>query len=224
MARRLRGTGRARDGPRPARLHLAPRSRGPSGSASLRRRLVGHRRPHRARSPPPPQPRRRHAHHRPPRTPREHAGRSARPAPVPAVDPTVHRATERRNIRAHYDLGNEFFERMLDDTMMYSCAHLRTAGATLADASRAKARPDLPGAAARTRRPRPRDRHRVGRLRPARRRALRLSCHHDHDLGRAVRVRAPSASRDAGLADLVTCATTTTATSTEPSTSSSRSR
>jgi cyclopropane-fatty-acyl-phospholipid synthase len=27
-----------------------------------------------------------------------------------------------RNVRAHYDLGNEFFERLLDETMMYSCA------------------------------------------------------------------------------------------------------
>jgi len=28
----------------------------------------------------------------------------------------------RRNIAAHYDLGNDLFERMLDETMMYSCA------------------------------------------------------------------------------------------------------
>jgi cyclopropane-fatty-acyl-phospholipid synthase len=28
----------------------------------------------------------------------------------------------RRNIAAHYDLGNEFFRLMLDETMMYSCA------------------------------------------------------------------------------------------------------
>jgi cyclopropane-fatty-acyl-phospholipid synthase len=31
-------------------------------------------------------------------------------------------AGSRRNIAAHYDLGNEFFKLMLDKTMMYSCA------------------------------------------------------------------------------------------------------
>jgi cyclopropane-fatty-acyl-phospholipid synthase len=54
------------------------------------------------------------------------------------VDPTVHRATDQRNIRAHYDLSNEFFEFMLDETMSYSCALFEHAGATLAEASRAK--------------------------------------------------------------------------------------
>jgi cyclopropane-fatty-acyl-phospholipid synthase len=54
------------------------------------------------------------------------------------VDPTLHRATDRHNIRAHYDLSNEFFELMLDETMSYSCALFEHAGATLADASRAK--------------------------------------------------------------------------------------
>lgn len=32
------------------------------------------------------------------------------------------RAGSRRNIAAHYDLGNEFYELFLDSTMMYSCA------------------------------------------------------------------------------------------------------
>ena len=32
------------------------------------------------------------------------------------------RASSRRNVRRHYDLGNEFFELLLDPTMMYSCA------------------------------------------------------------------------------------------------------
>ena len=31
----------------------------------------------------------------------------------------------RKDIAAHYDLGNELFELMLDPTMMYSCARLR---------------------------------------------------------------------------------------------------
>ena len=32
------------------------------------------------------------------------------------------RARARRDIAAHYDLGNDLFELMLDPTMMYSCA------------------------------------------------------------------------------------------------------
>jgi cyclopropane fatty-acyl-phospholipid synthase-like methyltransferase len=31
-------------------------------------------------------------------------------------------ARSRRNIAYHYDLGNELFELMLDETMTYSCA------------------------------------------------------------------------------------------------------
>ena len=43
-----------------------------------------------------------------------------------------------RNVRAHYDLGNEFFQRVLDETMAYSCAIFDAPGISLADASRAK--------------------------------------------------------------------------------------
>lgn len=48
------------------------------------------------------------------------------------------RSGSRRNIAAHYDLGNDFFRLMLDETMMYSCAYFEHPDATLADASRAK--------------------------------------------------------------------------------------
>ncbi len=48
------------------------------------------------------------------------------------------RAGSRKNIAAHYDLGNEFFRLMLDETMMYSCAYFERPDATLAEASRAK--------------------------------------------------------------------------------------
>ena len=41
----------------------------------------------------------------------------------------------RRNIAAHYDLGNEFFALFLDDTMMYSCAIFDHPQATLRQAS-----------------------------------------------------------------------------------------
>jgi cyclopropane-fatty-acyl-phospholipid synthase len=44
----------------------------------------------------------------------------------------------RRNIHEHYDLGNEFFELFLDDTLSYSCAVFELPEATLEEASRAK--------------------------------------------------------------------------------------
>jgi cyclopropane-fatty-acyl-phospholipid synthase len=45
----------------------------------------------------------------------------------PFLDPIPRRrrpnqARDRRNVRAHYDLGNQLFEHMLDATMSYSCA------------------------------------------------------------------------------------------------------
>lgn len=48
------------------------------------------------------------------------------------------RAGSRRNIHAHYDLGNDFFRLMLDPTMMYSCALYEHPGMTLEEASVAK--------------------------------------------------------------------------------------
>jgi len=45
---------------------------------------------------------------------------------------------DRENIRAHYDLSNDFFELMLDETMSYSCAFFDDPSVSLADASRAK--------------------------------------------------------------------------------------
>jgi cyclopropane-fatty-acyl-phospholipid synthase len=46
----------------------------------------------------------------------------------------------RRNIAAHYDLGNEFYALWLDETMTYSSALFETADQSLADAQRAKYR------------------------------------------------------------------------------------
>ncbi len=43
-----------------------------------------------------------------------------------------------RNIAAHYDLGNELYELMLDDTMAYSCAIFPHPEASLAEGSMAK--------------------------------------------------------------------------------------
>jgi cyclopropane-fatty-acyl-phospholipid synthase len=48
------------------------------------------------------------------------------------------RLRSRRDIAAHYDLGNGLFELMLDPTMMYSCALFERPGMTLQEASVAK--------------------------------------------------------------------------------------
>jgi cyclopropane-fatty-acyl-phospholipid synthase len=48
------------------------------------------------------------------------------------------RTGSRRNIAAHYDLSNEFFELMLDPTMSYSAGLFERPDVTLADASVAK--------------------------------------------------------------------------------------
>jgi len=53
----------------------------------------------------------------------------------------VHRNTRggsARNIAAHYDLGNDFYALMLDETMAYSCGIFEREHSTLAEASRAK--------------------------------------------------------------------------------------
>ena len=56
--------------------------------------------------------------------------------------PRLHRRNgllrARRNIAYHYDLGNELFALMLDETMTYSCAVFDRPDVTLAEAQRAK--------------------------------------------------------------------------------------
>ncbi len=47
-------------------------------------------------------------------------------------------AGSRRNIAAHYDLGNDFFQLFLDETMAYSCGIFPHADASLLEASTAK--------------------------------------------------------------------------------------
>jgi cyclopropane-fatty-acyl-phospholipid synthase len=47
-------------------------------------------------------------------------------------------AGSRRNIGAHYDLGNDFFRLWLDDTLAYSCGMFTSANATLREASEEK--------------------------------------------------------------------------------------
>jgi cyclopropane-fatty-acyl-phospholipid synthase len=55
---------------------------------------------------------------------------SARSAPAPRDD--------RRNIAAHYDLSNDFFSLMLDETMAYSCAIFDPPGISLHEAQLVK--------------------------------------------------------------------------------------
>ncbi|HET8968827.1 MAG TPA: cyclopropane-fatty-acyl-phospholipid synthase family protein [Gaiellaceae bacterium] len=56
--------------------------------------------------------------------------------------PRINRRTgvlaARRNIEAHYDLGNDLFALFLDETMTYSCALFEHAGESLEDAQRRK--------------------------------------------------------------------------------------
>ncbi len=48
------------------------------------------------------------------------------------------REQDRLHVRAHYDLSNDFFAQMLDETMMYSCAFFERPEVTLAEAQSAK--------------------------------------------------------------------------------------
>lgn len=45
------------------------------------------------------------------------------------------RKGSRKNIAAHYDLGNDYYRLWLDDKMMYSCAYFETTETSLEDAS-----------------------------------------------------------------------------------------
>lgn len=57
-------------------------------------------------------------------------------AGVSRVAPSA--AEDRRNIQAHYDLGDDFFQLFLDPTMAYSCAVWERPGMTLEEAQTAK--------------------------------------------------------------------------------------
>ena len=57
---------------------------------------------------------------------------------VPARLATPGREDDKRNIAEHYDLSNDFFAIMLDETMTYSCAVFERPGATLTQAQETK--------------------------------------------------------------------------------------
>jgi cyclopropane-fatty-acyl-phospholipid synthase len=73
------------------------------------------------------------------------------------------RSGSRRNIAAHYDLGNEFFELFLDPTLTYSSGIFETPEATMEEASIAKYERCVEARAA-ARRSRPRDWYWLGRI------------------------------------------------------------
>ncbi|MGA8890218.1 MAG: cyclopropane-fatty-acyl-phospholipid synthase family protein [Anaeromyxobacteraceae bacterium] len=69
------------------------------------------------------------------------AGLAALRRPVDAVRHALRRNTRsgsRRNITEHYDLGDDFFQLMLDPTMTYSCGIFERPESTLEEASIAK--------------------------------------------------------------------------------------
>ena len=155
--------------------------------------------------------------------------RGARRAPRAALRPLIApgaralaaaRATRPRaaaaQIAAHYDLGNDLFALLLDETMMYSCGDLRARRTRRCDeAPLAKLEPRSAASSS----SRPGD-HLLeigtgwGGLAVHAARALRLPRHDHDDLARAAR-RSPSQRvRAAGLEDRVDgAAATTTATS-----------
>lgn len=68
------------------------------------------------------------------------ARRATRRLTAPVTDPVrrLRRQDRRRDkddIRAHYDVGNDFFERLLDESMMYSSAIFPSVGSTLLEGS-----------------------------------------------------------------------------------------
>jgi cyclopropane-fatty-acyl-phospholipid synthase len=96
-------------------------------------------------------------------------------------------AGSRRNIHAHYDLGNEFFRLFLDRNLVYSCAWYETPEDSLETAQSQKLDRicrKLDSAAGSP----AGDWNRVGRIRAACRPQLRLPGHDDDDQPAAVRV------------------------------------
>ena len=176
---------------------------------------------------------------RPRRADRGSPAATCRPRPLAAAPPSAARAAaararrwsratrapaRRKNISAHYDLGNTLFESFLDERMIYSCAYFAEPGRDPRGGPAGEARADLRAARARARRPPARDRHRLGRARDPRRGDARLPGDDDDDLARAARLRASSGCARRASTTGSRCCFATTATSRAATTSSSRSR
>ena len=149
------------------------------------------------------------------------------PVPAPArrrAGARHARAQPRSDIAAHYDLGNDLFELMLDDDddvlggVLRDARRRRSRDASLAKLELVCDKLDL-GPEDHV----ARDRHGLGRLRRPRRGDARLPRHHHDDLGRAARLRRARACARPGVEDRVDRpAARTTATCAAATTSSSR--
>ena len=90
----------------------------------------------------------------------------------------------RRNISAHYDLGEDFFSEFLDPSLTYSCAFFEEEGACPGRGPARQAGPGLPQGGPAARGPPAGDRHRLGQPGDPRSHQLRLpGHHHDHQPG-----------------------------------------
>ena len=112
--------------------------------------------------------------------------------PLQRAGALLRRSTKRRrrrDVAAHYDLGNELFARMLDPTMSYSCAVFERRGDDARAGAGREARACLRGARPGSRGSRARDRNGLGSVCASRRRHARLPRDHDDNLARAARLR-----------------------------------
>ncbi len=134
------------------------------------------------------------------------------------------RRGSRRNIFAHYDLGNGFYRAWLDETMTYSAARFATPDQPLEDAQRHKYASARPEPAARTAGPCAGDRLRLGRLRRVRRRRDRRPGHRGHDLPAAARLCRGAHRKKPAWASGSTSSSRTIATSRAATPASPRSR
>jgi cyclopropane-fatty-acyl-phospholipid synthase len=106
------------------------------------------------------------------------------------------RAGSARNIHAHYDLGNAFYQLMLDDqTLAYSAALWDQPGLTLAGAQQAQVRAPVRAARAGPGRSPARDRLRLGRHGDPRRAHARLPRHGGHRVAPAAAAGAAAGGR-----------------------------
>ena len=109
----------------------------------------------------------------------------------------------RRNIRAHYDLGNDFYRIFLGASMTYSCARFLAPDETLEEAQIEQTPGHDRQSADRHGGPRPGDRLRMGKLRGRGRPADRLPRHGDHRLARTDGVGAEERVRREGMEDRI---------------------
>ena len=128
---------------------------------------------------------------------------SARSAPAPKPPASEARLSgglhtrlrDRAAIAHHYDLSNEFYELLLDESMAYSSAYFTHEGQSLADAQRAKLDLICRKLGLRAGHAAARRGLRLGVAGPARGRALRRARHRHHAVGPAARLHRQARGR-----------------------------